>query len=71
MKPTIPAGIMMHWHSWTPGIVEFEDTAGFAASQTSSVTRNVPLPSGGDATDNGAKIETANAIRITTALVFI
>ena len=63
--------MMTHGLSWIPGIVEFADTAGFAASQTSSVMRNVPLPVGGDATDNGAKIETANAIRITTALVFI
>ncbi len=62
---------MMHGLSWTPGIVEFAATAGFAASQTSSVMRNVPLPAGGDVMDNGAKIETANASRISRALAFI
>jgi len=52
-------------------MAEFPDTAGFAASQTSSVMRNVPLPAGEGAMDSGAKVETANTIRITIALAFI
>jgi hypothetical protein len=71
VKPTNPAGSIVHGHSWIPGIVEFAETAGFAASQMSSVMKNVPLPAGDGVTDSGATIETVSANRISSALTFI